>query len=232
VRAQEIDIEKLREAAFKGNAKTLLMLGLMIHVPAWTLYFWQGWLYLVIFGVCALVLTLYFLKHDPALIASRLKAGPAAERETSQKWIQAIAGVVVCLMFVVPGIERHFTGLPLPVWLVILAEILVVVGFWIMFLAFRENGHASSIIEVKSGQNVISTGPYARVRHPMYSGAVVLFLATPLALGSLWALPFAVALSVVIAIRLLDEERYLKANLAGYDAYCRNVKSHLIPDIW
>jgi protein-S-isoprenylcysteine O-methyltransferase Ste14 len=232
VRAQEIDIEKLREAAFKGNAKTLLMLGLMIHVPAWTLYFWQGWLYLVIFGVCALVLTLYFLKHDPALIASRLKAGPAAERETSQKWIQAIAGVVVCLMFVVPGIERHFTGLPLPVWLVILAEILVVVGFWIMFLAFRENGHASSIIEVKSGQNVISTGPYARVRHPMYSGAVVLFLATPLALGSLWALPFAVALSVVIAIRLLDEERYLKANLAGYDAYCRKVKSHLIPGIW
>ena len=232
MRAQEIDIEKLREAAFKGNAKTLLMLGLMIHVPAWTLYFWQGWLYLVIFGVCALVLTLYFLKHDPALIASRLKAGPAAERETSQKWIQAIAGVVVCLMFVVPGIERHFTGLPLPVWLVILAEILVVVGFWIMFLAFRENGHASSIIEVKSGQNVISTGPYARVRHPMYSGAVVLFLATPLALGSLWALPFAVALSVVIAIRLLDEERYLKANLAGYDAYSRKVKSHLIPGIW
>ena len=230
--AQEIDIEKLREAAFKGNAKTLLMLGLMIHVPAWTLYFWQGWLYLVIFGVCALVLTLYFLKHDPALIASRLKAGPAAEHETSQKWIQAIAGVVVCLMFVVPGIERHFTGLPLPVWLVILADILVVAGFWIMFLAFRENGHASSIIEVKSGQNVISTGPCARVRHPMYSGAVVLFLATPLALGSLWALPFAVALSVVIAIRLLDEERYLKANLAGYHAYCRKVKSHLIPGIW
>ena len=230
--AQEIDIGKLREAAFKGNAKTLLILGLMIHVPAWTLYFWQGWLYLVIFGVCALVLTLYFLKYDPALIASRLKAGPAAERETSQKWIQAIAGVVVCLMFVVPGIERHFTGLPLPVWLVILAEILVVVGFWIMFLAFRENGHASSIIEVKSGQNVISTGPYARVRHPMYSGAVVLFLATPLALGSLWALPFAVALCIVIAIRLLDEERYLKANLAGYDAYCQNVKSHLIPGIW
>ncbi len=229
---EEIDIEKLRKTALEGNAKTLLILGLLIHVPAWTLYFWQGWLYLVIFGICALVMTLYFLKYDPALIASRLKAGPAAEREKSQKWIQAIAGVVVCLMFVVPGIERHFTGLPLPLWLVILADTLAVAGFWIMFLTFRENGYASSIIEVKSGQNVISTGPYALVRHPMYSGAVVLFLATPLALGSFWALPVAVVLSVVIAVRLLDEERYLKANLPGYDAYCRKVKSHLIPGIW
>lgn len=229
--AQEIDIEKLRKTAIEGNAKTLLILGLLIHVPAWTLYFWQGWLYLVIFGICALVMTLYFLKYDPALIASRLKAGPAAEREKSQKWIQAIAGVVVCLMFVVPGIERHFTGLPLPLWLVILADILALVGFW-MFLAFRENGHASSIIEVKSGQNVISTGPYAWVRHPMYSGAVVLFLATPLALGSLWAVPAAIALCIVIGIRLFDEERYLKTNLPGYDAYCQKVKSHLIPGIW
>lgn len=130
------------------------------------------------------------------------------------------------------GDRAAFTGLPLPVWLVILADILVVVGFWIIFLAFRENGHASSIIEVKSGQNVVSSGPYALVRHPMYSGAVVLFLATPLALSSLWALPVAIALSVVIAIRLLDEERYLKANLPGYDAYCAKVKSHLIPGIW
>jgi len=232
VSTEEIDIEKLRKTALEGNAKTLLVLGLLIHVPAWTLYFWQGWLYLVIFGICALVMTLYFLKYDPALIASRLKAGPAAEREKSQKWIQAIAGVVVCLMFVVPGIERHFTGLPLPLWLVILADTLAVASFWIMFLTFRENGYASSIIEVKSGQNVISTGPYALVRHPMYSGAVVLFLATPLALGSFWALPVAVVLSVVIAVRLLDEERYLKANLPGYDAYCRKVKSHLIPGIW
>jgi protein-S-isoprenylcysteine O-methyltransferase Ste14 len=135
-------------------------------------------------------------------------------------------------MFVVPGIERHFTGLPLPVWTVILADIPVVVGFWIIFLALRENGHASSIIEVKSGQNVISTGPYSLVRHPMYFGCVVFFLATPLALGSLWALPFAIALVFVLAVRLLDEERYLKANLSGYSAYCQKVKFHLIPGIW
>jgi protein-S-isoprenylcysteine O-methyltransferase Ste14 len=186
----------------------------------------------VVFGSCALWVTLYFLKHDPALVASRQKAGAGAEREKSQKWIQCVASVVGGLMFVVPGIERHFTGLPLPVWTVILADILVVVGFWIIFLALRENGHASSIIEVKSGQNVISTGPYSLVRHPMYSGCVVFFLATPLALGSLWALPFAIALVFVLSVRLLDEERYLKANLSGYSAYCQKVKFHLIPGIW
>ena len=230
--AQQLDLEKLRRTAIGGCIKALVVLVLLVHVPAWTFRFWQGWLYLVVFTLCMFWLTFYFLKHDPALVASRQKAGAGAERETSQKWIQGAASVVGLLMYIVPGIERHFTGLPLPVWLVVLANILVVVGFWIMFLALRENGHASSIIEVKSGQNVISSGPYALVRHPMYSGAVVFFLATPLALGSLWALPVAMLLSVVIAIRLLDEERYLKANLSGYDAYCRKVKSHLIPGIW
>lgn len=230
--AQEPNLENLRKSALAGNIKAWLVLALLIHVPALTPYFWQGWLYLVVFGSCALWVTLYFLKHDPALVASRQKAGAGAEREKSQKWIQGVASVVGGLMFVVPGIERHFTGLPLPVWTVILADILVVVGFWIIFLALRENGHASSIIEVKSGQNVISTGPYSLVRHPMYSGCVVFFLATPLALGSLWALPFAIALVFVLSVRLLDEERYLKANLSGYSAYCQKVKFHLIPGIW
>jgi protein-S-isoprenylcysteine O-methyltransferase Ste14 len=232
VSAQEPNLENLRKSALAGNIKAWLVLALLIHVPALTPYFWQGWLYLVVFGSCALWVTLYFLKHDPALVASRQKAGAGAEREKSQKWIQGVASVVGGLMFVVPGIERHFTGLPLPVWTVILADILVVVGFWIIFLALRENGHASSIIEVKSGQNVISTGPYSLVRHPMYSGCVVFFLATPLALGSLWALPFAIALVFVLSVRLLDEERYLKANLSGYSAYCQKVKFHLIPGIW
>lgn len=230
--AQEPNLENLRKSALAGNIKAWLVLALLIHVPALTPYFWQGWLYLVVFGSCALWVTLYFLKHDPALVASRQKAGAGAEREKSQKWIQGVASVVGGLMFVVPGIERHFTGLPLPVWTVILADILVVVGFWIIFLALRENGHASSIIEVKSGQNVISTGAYSLVRHPMYSGCVVFFLATPLALGSLWALPFAIALVFVLAVRLLDEERYLKANLSGYSAYCQKVRFHLIPGIW
>ncbi|MEK1855911.1 MAG: hypothetical protein AAAC48_29650 [Phyllobacterium sp.] len=138
VSAQEPNLENLRKSALAGNIKAWLVLALLIHVPALTPYFWQGWLYLVVFGSCALWVTLYFLKHDPALVASRQKAGAGAEREKSQKWIQGVASVVGGLMFVVPGIERHFTGLPLPVWTVILADIPVVVGFWIIFLALRE----------------------------------------------------------------------------------------------
>ncbi|MGH6860746.1 MAG: methyltransferase family protein [Phyllobacterium sp.] len=229
---EKLDLDALRKSTLVANAKAFLVLVLLIHVPAFTFGFWQGWLYVVVFSACALWAALYFLKHDPALVASRQKAGAGAEREKSQKWIQGIASVVGCAMFVVPGIERHFTGLPLPVPLVILADMLVAGGFWIVYLSLRENSHASSIIEVKSGQPVVSTGPYALVRHPMYSGCVLLFLATPLALGSLWALPFAIVLVLVLAIRLLDEERYLKANLQGYDAYCRKVKVHLVPYVW
>lgn len=224
--------DELRKRALKGQLKGTIGLLLLLMLPAWSLAFWQGWLYWLLFTVSTTIMSLYLLRHDPALVESQLSAGATAERERSQKIIQAIASVVGCAMFVVPGIERHFTGLPMPVWLVIAADILLLAGLWIVFMAFRENSHASSIIEVKPEQKVISTGPYGVVRHPMYSGCVLAFMATPFALGSLWTLPFAVALSVVIAIRLLDEERYLRANLPGYDAYCRKVRSRLIPGIW
>lgn len=229
---QELDLGKLKKTTIEGNAKALIGIALLIHVPAWTIYFWQGWIYLILFGLCTVSITFYLFKHDPSLVAARQKAGPGAERETLQKWIQGAASGVGCMMFLVPGIERHFTGLPLPIWVVMLGDLLVVAGFRVVFLAFRENSHASSIIEVKSGQNVISTGPYAWVRHPMYTGCVLLFLATPVALGSVWALPPAMMLVLVLAIRLLDEERYLKANLTGYDAYCQKVKTRLVPYVW
>lgn len=224
--------DELRKQALKGQLKGTVGLLLLLMLPAWSLNFWQGWLYWLLFTVSTTAISLYLLKHDPALVESRLKAGATAERRRSQKTIQAIASVTGCAMFLVPGVERHFTGLPMPVMVVVAGNALMLAGLWIVFLAFRENSHASSIIEVKSDQKVISTGPYAVVRHPMYSGCVLAFLATPFALGSLWTLPFAIALSVVIAIRLLDEEQYLKANLDGYVAYCRKVLYRLMPRVW
>ncbi len=223
---------ELRKQALKGQLKGTVGLLLLLMLPAWSLNFWQGWLYWLLFTVSTTAISLYLLKHDPALVESRLKAGATAERRRRQKIIQAIASVTGCAMFLVPGIERHFTGLPMPVTVVVAGNTLMLAGLWIVFLAFRENSHASSIIEVKSDQKVISTGPYAVVRHPMYSGCVLAFLATPFALGSLWTLPFAIALSVIIAIRLLDEEQYLKANLGGYVAYCRKVPYRLMPGVW
>jgi protein-S-isoprenylcysteine O-methyltransferase Ste14 len=133
---------------------------------------------------------------------------------------------------IVPGIERHFRSSRIPAPLVLLGNGLVAVGYYIVFFALRENRWAASIIEVQPGQSVISTGPYGIVRHPMYSGGVLMILATPLALGSLWAFVCAVLLCGIIAARLLDEGRYLSKNLSGYQEYCRKIRYRLIPYVW
>ena len=227
-----LSASEVRKKALEGQGKGMIGLLLLLMLPAWSLSYWQAWVYWLIFSVATTMMSLYFLKHDPALVESRLKAGATAEREKSQKIIQAMASIVGCAMFIVPGIERHFTGLPLPAPVVIMANMMFLLGLWIVFLALRENSHASSIIEVKSEQPVIATAPYSFVRHPMYSGCVLAFMATPLALGSLWTLPIAAALSLIIAIRLLDEEKFLHANLSGYGSYARRVRYRLIPAVW
>jgi protein-S-isoprenylcysteine O-methyltransferase Ste14 len=222
----------LGKKALTGLVRFQIFLALLLFLPAWSVRFWEACVYWSVFSVAVLVITLYFLKRDPALVESRLQAGPAAEREKRQKVIQILASILSCGLFVVPGIERRLRPSVIPLPLVLAADALVLAGFVIFFLVFRENSYASSIIEVKTGQRVISTGPYGLVRHPMYAGAALLFLATPPALGSLWALVGAVPLCGVIVARLLDEEQYLSKNLPGYEEYCRKVRYRLIPHVW
>jgi protein-S-isoprenylcysteine O-methyltransferase Ste14 len=161
-----------------------------------------------------------------------MQVGASAEREPRQKLIQIAAAVALCAIMLVPGLERHVWSAPIPVSAVVVADVFVVAGFWIIYLTFRENSHASGIIEVHADQTVISSGPYALVRHPMYSGAALMFLATPVALGSTWAMALAPVVVLVLAVRLRDEERFLSANLPGYAAYCRQVRWHLLPFVW
>ncbi len=130
------------------------------------------------------------------------------------------------------GFDHRCRWSSVPVPIVVAADVLVVLGLMIVFRVFRENSYAASSVRVEANQPVISTGPYAWVRHPMYAGGVLAFLATPLALGSLWALPPAVLLGGGVVVRLLGEERYLSENLSGYDAYCRKVRYRLIPHVW
>ena len=160
-------------------------MAVMLFVPAWTLHFWEAWAFWLLFSVLSTVVTFYFLKHDPGLVESRLKVGPTAEHEKSQKVIQTLTAILWCALIIVPGVERHFHSCRIPVALVLLGDALVAVGYYIVFLALRENNWAASIIEVRPGQSV--TGPYGIVRHPMYSGGLLMILATPLALGSPWA---------------------------------------------
>ena len=223
---------ELRGQAIRSMLQFQIFVAFIIFLSAWSLRFWQGWLYWFIFSAAVWWITLYFLKHDPHLIEGRMKAGPSAERQTTQKIIQAMAAVLAAALVIVPGLDHHFEWSSVSATTVLIADAMVAQGFAIIFRVFRENSFAASTIKVESEQRVISSGPYRLVRHPMYSGASIVLLATPLALGSLWGVLIALALVAVIVVRLLDEERYLAANLAGYEAYRKEVKYRLIPRVW
>src|ERR1044072_1325508 len=225
-------MEDLRRRVLISLARFQIALALLLFLPAWSLTWWQGWLYWFLFGAACLALTLYFLRHDPALIARRMKAGPTAEREPRQKVIQGIASILVCTAFVVSGLDHAFGWSSVSAVAVLIADAFVLLGFPVMFLAFRENSFAASTIRVDSGQRVIDTGLYGVVRHPMYVGALIMFLATPVALGSWWGLAPVTLLAAAIAWRLIDEENFLVRNLAGYADYRRKVQARLIPGVW
>ncbi len=222
----------LQREVVLGLARLQVIMMLLIFIPAGTLRFWQGWLFSAVFLASVVFLTFYFLKRDPHLIENRMKAGPGAEQQTTQKIIQAFTGTLAAILVIVPGLDHRYHWSTVPASIVILANALVLLGFLIIYRVFEENSFAASTIKVEAEQRVISTGPYRLVRHPMYAGGVLLLLATPLALGSLWALPVAMAINIGIVVRLLDEERYLSANLPGYEAYCHEVRYRLIPLLW
>lgn len=231
-RLQNSSTDRLSRRAFAGTAKFLLVLGLLIFLPAGSIHYRQGWLLWINFTVWCVAYTLYFLKYDPALLARRLRAGPAAEREPTQKRIQLFASIFICAIFVVSALDYRMSWSTVPTAVVMLGNALVAVGFCFIFLVFRENSFASAIIEVGGDQKVIATGPYAVLRHPMYAGALVLFGGAPLALGSWWGLLTLLPVAAILAIRLIDEEKYLARNLPGYTEYCARVRYRLIPGMW
>jgi len=215
-----------------GLAKFQLFLAVVIFLPAWSLRYWQGWLYWLIFGFFCLVLGLYFARHDPALVARRMKAGPKAEKEPRQKLILACASVTLIALYIVSGLDHRFRWSSIPTWLVLTADLLVILAAYGFYVTFRENSYAASTVTVESGQPVISSGPYASVRHPMYTASMILYVATPLALASSWGLVPAAVLVAIIVWRLVDEETYLARHLPGYTDYQSRVRMRLVPGVW
>jgi len=215
-----------------GFAFLMLVLALALFGSAGSLRFWQAWVYLAVFSLCTLLITAYLIRYDQRLLASRVKAGPTAETRKSQQILQSLASLFFLSLFIVPGLDFRLHWSTVPAVVSLIADTFVVLGFLIVFLVFRENSYTSAIIEVSDQQQVITSGPYRVVRHPMYAGALLLLLFTPLALGSWVALPFALPLLLVIVVRLLDEERFLVENLSGYAGYREKVGYRLVPLIW
>jgi protein-S-isoprenylcysteine O-methyltransferase Ste14 len=228
----DVKANTLGHHASVRSALFVLAMAAMLFVPAGSLDFWQGWLYALVFVAAATAISIYFLKHDPKLVERRMRAGPLAEDRLSQKIIMAITLFGFVLALVLPGLDHRWHWSAVPAWLVLVANAGVALTFVIFFIVLKQNRYAASTIRVEADQPVISTGVYSIVRHPMYSGALLLLVFTPLALGSFWAMLLIVPLVPVLIWRLLDEEYFLKQNLPGYVDYCRTIRFRLIPRIW
>ena len=220
-----------RKALLSVPALTAVV-GAIIFVAAGTLHYWQAWLYLLVFMLVSLFITIYLIKNDPELLKRRMRGGPQAEQRTSQKIIMLFTSVAFIALVVVPGLDRRFGWTLVPIVLVILGDALVAIGFYFIFLVYKENSYTSATIEVAADQKVIDTGPYKFVRHPMYASALLYLLGTPLALASYWGLIPFVTIIPFLMWRLMDEESMLKKELPGYSQYQQRVRRRLLPGIW
>jgi protein-S-isoprenylcysteine O-methyltransferase Ste14 len=208
-----------------------IVLALPIFLPAGTMAYANGWYVWANLTAWSAALTCYLLKYDPDLLERRL-TGPNAEPETEQKRLQLFAGICVLAIFLVSSLDYRFGWSAVPVPAILAGHALICVGMGVVLLVFRENSFAASTIRIAEGQQVISTGPYAWVRHPMYSGAVLLFTGVPIALGSWWGLVMLAPLVVILAARLRREELFLVRHLPGYEAYRQKLRYRLMPGIW
>jgi protein-S-isoprenylcysteine O-methyltransferase Ste14 len=219
----------------KAFATHLLLIGAvmaLLFIPAGTVHYWQAWTFLVFYFVPSLALTVYLMVKDPKLLERRMRGGPGAEKVTAQKIIMSIASTGFIGLLVVPALDHRFAWSKMSPDAALAGDALIAIGWLAIFFVFRENSFTSSTIEVAVDQKVISTGPYARVRHPMYAGALVMLLGMPIALGSWWGVLVLVAMLPVLIWRMFDEEALLARNLPGYVEYLETVRYRLIPGVW
>jgi len=208
------------------------VMGLLLFLPAGTLRYWQAGVYLGIFAGASGLTSVYLLRKDRALLQRRMRGGPTAEKETTQKIIMVFTSAGFIALLVVPALDYRFEWSAAPLAVVIAGDLFVAIGFYFILLVYKENTFSSATIEVAENQKVISTGPYALVRHPMYASALLYLVGTPLALGSYWGLVALAFMMPFLIWRLMEEEKFLAKRLPGYVDYQKQVRHHLVPYVW
>jgi protein-S-isoprenylcysteine O-methyltransferase Ste14 len=208
------------------------VMGALLFGAAGTVDYWQGWLFLACYALASSFVTWWLVRYDPALLERRMRGGPFAEGERSQKIIMTITSAGFVALLVIPGLDHRFGWSNMPDAVAVMGDALMIAGWLGIFAVFRANSFAAATIQVATDQKVISTGPYALVRHPMYAAALLMLLGITLALASWWGVVAWLGLLPALAWRLLDEERLLVRDLDGYADYRGRVRFRLIPYVW
>jgi len=207
----------------------IIVIGAIIFIPAGTLNFWNGWLYMGTMFFLVACAFIYLKKHDPELLAKRMNIH---EKQKEQKLFVKLSIVLLIVTFVIPGLDFRFGWSQAPLWVVIAATVIFVLSYIMFLIVMVQNSYASRVIEIQKGQKLIDTGLYSFVRHPMYLAATIMYLATMLVLGSYYALLPMILLPVLLAYRIINEEKLLIKELPGYREYTKKVKYRLIPFVW
>ncbi|MGV0626385.1 methyltransferase family protein [Mycolicibacter minnesotensis] len=223
------------KAVGKGLLSSVLGLGvfgLLLFVPAGTLHYWQAWVFLAVFAATTWIPSVYLMRTDPAALERRTHAGPLAETRPRQRIL--ILGIFLCYpaVFVLSAVDHRLGWSTVPTAICLLGDVLVAIGLGLAMAVVIQNGYAAANVTVEAGQPLVSTGLYGRVRHPMYTGTVLMTVGVPLALGSYWGLIFLLPGLALLVLRLLDEEQLLTEELVGYRQYTRDVRYRLVPHLW
>jgi protein-S-isoprenylcysteine O-methyltransferase Ste14 len=224
-----MDRGQLVRAAVIRITLGMVIWGALFFGTAGTLRYWQAWMFLATLFLPMLLMVAYLIRHDPELAQRRLRA---REERTQQKLIIKLTSLLWLITFVLPGLDQRFGWSSVPTWVAIGADVVVLFGYFIFFLTLRENSYAGRTIQVDDGQTVITTGPYALVRHPMYLGVSFMLMAGPVALGSWWAALPALLTPLFLVLRIADEEDALVEELEGYEEYRKTTPYRLIPGVW
>ena len=210
----------------------LVAFGAMLFLPAGTFYYWQAWVFLAVFALSTWIPSVYLMRTSPAALERRMRVGPSAETRTLQRILITVVFISFPAMFVISALDHRFGWSPVPASVSLIGDVLVAIGLGLAMLVIVQNSYAAANVTVEAGQQLVSTGLYGLVRHPMYTGNVVLMLGIPLALGSYWGLFLLIPGLVVLVLRIGDEEDLLTHELSGYRDYTQRVHYRLLPYVW